>query len=122
MRTFVRLNQNNLVVAQMQSNDLPGSTGQLPADCLEVTGRNDGPWLGKIWNPGSQTFTDPPITKEMLKGIADSKFQNWFMARETLAGATAHNEAAGVITALTNQEATSWNNYKSALQAWIQAP
>lgn len=121
MRTFIKFNAQNIVVAQMESETIPGATGQLPADCLEVTGRNDGPWIGKVWNSGSQTFSDPPITKEMLKGIADAKFNNWFQARETLAGATAHNEAGGVITALTNQEATSWNNYKAALQAWIQA-
>lgn len=121
MRIFVKFNNSNLVVSQTQT-EKPLGAGQIPPDMVEVTDRNDGPWLGKIWNPGNDSFDAPPLTKGDYKAKADVKYQVWVMARDTLSGAQAHNESAGIINALTQQEQTCWADYKQALQAWIQAP
>ena len=122
MRIFIRLNQNNLAVGQLQSERIPGDTGSLPADILEVTDRTDGPWLGKTYNAGTDSFSVPALAKADYKAIMDSKYEDWQRARNTLTGAQSHGEAAGVITALTNRENAAWTTYKQAIQDWIQAP
>ena len=30
------------------------------ADLMDVTARTDGPWLGKVYDDHSDTFSDPP--------------------------------------------------------------
>ena len=31
-----------------------------PAELMEVTDRNDGPFIGKTYDPETDTFSDPP--------------------------------------------------------------
>ena len=122
MRQFVKLDLSLIVIGFLESDRIPGDGGTLPANWMEVTGRNDGPWVGKQWNPGPQTFTVPPTTKEDLKQLALAKYHEWSIMRETLSGASGHNEASGVINFLTTQENNTWTAYKTAMQAWIAAP
>lgn len=80
MRIFVQFDGNNRVVAVLQSNSVPGSGPGIPANMLEVTNRADGPWEGKIYDPGTDTFAFPAPTldsrlrdRERLQSIANKK-------------------------------------------------
>lgn len=70
-RTFVTINASNAVVSELRSDRPPGSdpTAPLPANIVEVTNRNDGPWLGKIYNKAGNTFTAPVLPSPTIAPV-----------------------------------------------------
>jgi hypothetical protein len=73
MAYYVQLNSDNLVVGESDG----GATKPNSAAYLDVTRRNDGPWLGKIYDKATDTFIDPktldvrPIATVLIYDPAD---------------------------------------------------
>ena len=56
-KRFVKLDTDNRVVGYLEYKDVRG--GWNPG-LLDVTARSDGPWLGKVYDQASDTFSCPP--------------------------------------------------------------
>lgn len=67
-RHFLQLDGNNRVVAELHSSRVPGAGPDIPANFVEATNRNDGPWRGKIYNAGTDTFA-PPVDPRPLAEV-----------------------------------------------------
>ena len=63
MRAFVQLDGNNSVYHYRQGKEQTGAANE-----MEVTGRLDGPWDGKIYNAQQDSFSvaPPEPTKAVL--------------------------------------------------------
>lgn len=124
MRIFLKL-FNNLVVSELRSDRVPGDGGELPANIMEVTGRNDGPWMGKLYDPIANTFSvspEPAATKARLEITKlPLSFEIWQLWKATRIEAQARGAAAALVTALTNREDAAWSAYVNDLQEWRQA-
>ena len=119
MRIFVQFNPNKVVVAVVETNGLPGGP-PLPANLMEVTGRSDGPWLGKVYLPGTDAFEVAPATKSDLEVDAIGKYTDWWRWKQIRLEAQARSEQSGVVNALTNKENAAWADLRQALIAWNQ--
>lgn len=105
MRTYVRLNKQSIVDSEMQSE---GWKGDLPADMMDVTGRVDGPWVGKFYDARTDTFTEPvkppdvrPIAHILLYYPGDSPrvHRTVFQVNEQIGiDVTIKDEAGNILT------------------------
>ena len=125
MRQFVKFDLNKLVIQYLESDRIPGDGVTLPANCMEVTGRNDGPWLGKIYDPNTDTFSvpiPPPPTKAQIEtGNIKTRYEIWQIWKNVHAEAVARGLAANILTALTNRENAAWSDLTQAIQDWMSA-
>lgn len=118
MRIFLKL-ENNRVVYQVESERPPGGGPGLPANMMEATDRTDGPWMGKVYNPATDTFSDPPLTRiEHEALLLGRPYEAWLRWKTTRLEATTRLAPAVLITALTARENAAWTDYLAALQAW----
>lgn len=124
MRIFLKLDNNNVVVNELRSTRIPGDGPGLPSGVMEATGRNDGPWLGKVYDPATDTFSPfvEPVTKGKLEVVKlPLSYQVWQMWKQTRLEAQARGAGAALVTALTNREDAAWTAYVNDLQEWRQA-
>lgn len=69
MRKFIQL-KNNIVVGETNSQNVPGHGPEIPSDMMEVTGRNDGPFDFKQYDPIADLFSvvpPPPPTADEIE-------------------------------------------------------
>jgi len=55
VRHYIKI-KDNVVISETISAGIPGATGELPGDMLDVTDRVDGPWVGKSYDSVTDTF------------------------------------------------------------------
>lgn len=113
-----KLNQNFVVVSVVQAF---GKNLVLPEDCIDLTDRTDGPWMGKIYHPDTDTFTSPPITKNDLKDVAEGKYENWWRIKQTRIEVEARTPNAPQLPALRNLETNLYQDYIQAFLAYMAA-
>ena len=122
MRIFVQIDSNKLVFNTISCAGLPGSGSICPADFIEVTGRSDGPWAGKVYNPATDTFSVPPANKDSIESSqVPAKYEIWQRWKLTRLEAQARSLQAAVVTALTARENAAWSDYAQALLDWYNA-
>jgi hypothetical protein len=124
MRTFAQFSLTSKIVYALNSGaSAPGPDGlNIPADFIEVTNRADGPWLGKIYNPATDTFSSPAQTKNDLEfSRVRIAYETWQLWKTTRLEAQARSLAAPIVTALTNRENAAWADHAQALLDWYNA-
>jgi|GEM_PF-6777848 len=68
------------------------------------------------------TVTTPTQTKDIYEDRMVAQYERWRRWQQTRVEAQSRALAAGVITALTNQENAAWSDYATAINAWRLAP
>ena len=79
MRIFLKLDTENIVIGQIESIRCIGLQPEdptvpevIPIGYIEVTGRTDGPWIGRVYNSGTGLFSDyiPPAVPPAIVPIS----------------------------------------------------
>ena len=68
------------------------------------------------------TVTTPTQTKPVFEDRMVAQYERWRRWQQTRVEAQSRALAAGVITALTNQENAAWSDYATAINSWRLAP
>ena len=124
IRIFGQISPASKVIYNiLQCTGIPGDNSEsVPSDFVELTYRKDGPWLGKVYNSVTDTFSAPAVTKNDIEfGRARALYETWQAWKNTRLEAQARAMSAGIITALTNRENAAWTDYAQALLEWNSA-